>query len=59
LRGGVVSWRNAGGNGEDVRGYDAYAEGEAPPEPHRVLEPLEIDRQSAQAELMRKNVLLP
>ena len=45
--------------GEDVRAYDAFAEGEAPPEPYPTEPPVEIDRPEAEAELMHKNVLLP
>ena len=41
------------------RAYDAYADGEAPPEPYPTEPPVEIDRPEAEAELMHKNVLLP
>lgn len=54
---GVMGWRN--GNEGDVRAYDAYAEGEAPPEPHPAESPTDVDRPAAEAELMHKNVLLP
>ena len=56
-RGGPVG--EGGGGGEDVRAYDAFAEGEAPPEPYPTEPPVEIDRPEAEAELMHKNVLLP
>ena len=54
-----MGWRSGGGGGEDVRAYDAFAEGEAPPEPYPTEPPVEIDRPEAEAELMHKNVLLP
>lgn len=56
---GVMGWRSGGGGGEDVRAYDAFAEGEAPPEPYPAEPPVDIDRPEAEAELMHKNVLLP
>jgi len=56
---GVMGWRSGGNGGEDVRAYDAYADGEAPPEPYPTEPPVEIDRPEAEAELMHKNVLLP
>ena len=56
---GIMGWRSGGGGGEDVRAYDAFAEGEAPPEPYPTEPPVEIDRPEAEAELMHKNVLLP
>jgi len=59
LADGVCGWRNGGGEDEDVGGYDAYAEGEAPPEPYPPPPYRDIDRQTAEAELMHKNVLLP
>ena len=59
LADGVCGWRNGGGEGEDARAYDAYAEGEAPPEPWPPEPPTPVDRRAAEAELMHKNVLLP
>ena len=59
LADGVCGWRNGGGGGEDARAYDAYAEGEAPPEPWPPEPPTPVDRRAAEAELMHKNVLLP
>ena len=56
---GVMGWRSGGGGGEDVRAYDAFGEGEPPPEPYPTEPPVEIDRPEAEAELMHKNVLLP
>ena len=59
LADGVCGWRNGGGEGEDACAYDAYAEGEAPPEPWPPEPPTPVDRRAAEAELMHKNVLLP
>lgn len=61
LQGGITNWRNfPGEEGTDVVAYDAYAEGEAPPTPYGQLDAaVPIDRQSAEQELMHKNVLLP
>jgi hypothetical protein len=59
LAGGVCGWREGGGEGEDARAYDAYAEGEAPPEPWPPEPPAPVDRRAAEAELVRKNVLSP
>ena len=59
LADGVCGWRNAGGEGEDARAYDAYAEGEGPPEPWPSEPPTPVDRRAAEAELMRKNIILP
>ena len=57
LEDGVLGWR--GGGGEDVRAYEAYAEGEIPPEPFPAEGPEPIHRPEAEAELVQKNVLLP
>ena len=43
----------------DARAYDAYAEGEAPPEPWPPSPPEPVNRRAAEAELMHKNILLP
>lgn len=59
LQDGVVGWRGGGGGVEDIRAYEAYAEGEIPPEPFPGASPEPIDRPEAEAELLRKNVLLP
>ena len=62
LEDGVVGWRGSGGTHNlavDVRGYEAYAEGELPPEPFPPATPAPIDRPEAEAELVQKNVLPP
>ena len=60
LGGGVVGWRGGGRGGGDVRAYESYAEGEAPPEPFpaEAPDPDPIDQSEAEAELMYKNVLV-
>jgi rhodanese-related sulfurtransferase len=53
---GVMGWGKGGG--EDARAYDAFAEGEPPPEPRETKTPAPVDRAAAEAELLHKNVLL-
>ena len=53
---GVMGWGK--GWGEDARAYDAFAEGEPPPEPRETKTPAPVDRAAAEAELLHKNVLL-
>ena len=59
LADGVCGWRNGVGEGEGAHAYDAYAEGEAPPEPWPPSPPEPVNRRAAEAELMHKNIILP